>query len=167
MGNTRDTKLLELWKILELQKITRHTKHTRSIKTQGRTPAGTLSRKPPPASPAKANTTKVVVIRHGGFTDKEREQRLRQCNPGDIVRGVRTALERKTAKPVRLLYGHWSREASRTGNFIYVFAGKLTMDAILPYQEWLCAPFPASGASLVPSEGWFWAQLRGVLTTDD
>ncbi|KAH9047456.1 hypothetical protein EDB83DRAFT_2634060 [Lactarius deliciosus] len=147
--------------------VAQHEKTTEKAKAvaaaQGRTPAGTLSRKAPPSSPAKANTTKVVIIRHGGFTDKEREQKLRQRNPGDIVKGVRTALELKTAKPIRLLYGHWSREAARTGNFIYVFAGKLSMSAILPYQEWLCAPFP--GAAIVPSEGWFWAQLRGVIAT--
>ncbi|KAH8996934.1 hypothetical protein EDB86DRAFT_2828973 [Lactarius hatsudake] len=132
---------------------------------QGRTPAGALSRRTPPSSPAKANTTKVVVVRHGGFTDKDKERKLRFGNPGDLVMGVRNAIARRTAKPIRLLYGHWSREADRTGNFIYVVAGKLSMAQILPYQEFLCAPFP--GASLVPAEGWFWAQLRGVVTHNE
>ncbi|KAH8995554.1 hypothetical protein EDB86DRAFT_3077579 [Lactarius hatsudake] len=131
---------------------------------QGWTPTGTLSHKPLPASPAKANVTKVVFICHGGFVNKECEQKLRLSNPGIIVQGVHNELERKTKKPIWLLYGHWSREATRTGNFIYVFTGKLTMSQITPYQEWLCAPFP--GASLVPSEGWFWAQLRGVICND-
>ncbi|KAH9161476.1 hypothetical protein EDB89DRAFT_1913863 [Lactarius sanguifluus] len=123
---------------------------------QGRTPAGNHARGPPPSSPAKANTTKVVVIRHGGFADKTQEEKLRHLNPGAIVS--------KTAKPICLLYSHWSREAARTGNFVYIFAGKLPMLTILPYSQWLCEPFP--GAMLVPSEGWFWAQLRGVVTTD-
>ncbi|KAH8990022.1 hypothetical protein EDB86DRAFT_3080586 [Lactarius hatsudake] len=132
---------------------------------QGCTLAGTLSRQAPPSSPAKANTTKVIIVRHGGFADKEKEKKLCFGNLGNLVMGVRTAIAQKMAKPIRLLYGHWSREADRTGNFIYMIAGKLTMSQILPYQEFLCAPFP--GASLVPAEGWFWAQLRGVITHND
>ncbi|KAH9030200.1 hypothetical protein EDB85DRAFT_1891671 [Lactarius pseudohatsudake] len=85
--------------------------------------------------------------------------------PASSLAKANTAIAHQTAKPLRLLYGHWSHEADRTGNFVYVLAGKLTMAQILPYQEWLCAPFP--GASLVPSEGWFWAQLRGVITHSD
>ncbi|KAH9029616.1 hypothetical protein EDB85DRAFT_2147244 [Lactarius pseudohatsudake] len=74
-------------------------------------------------------------------------------------------MARKTAKPIHIILGHWSREADRTGNFVYVIAGKLSMAQIGPYADLLCAPFP--GSSLVPSEGWAWGQLRGVMTHNE
>ncbi|KAH8979553.1 hypothetical protein EDB86DRAFT_3107947 [Lactarius hatsudake] len=129
---------------------------------QGRTAKGTLRRNAPTSSPTLPTITRIVVVRNGGLTDVDAEARLRITNPGFIVQGVRTAIERQTSNPLRLLGGRWSRGVERTGNFVYHVAGKVAMSAILPFSSYLLQPFP--GATLVPAEGWCWAQLRGVLT---
>ncbi|KAH9008987.1 hypothetical protein EDB85DRAFT_2163497 [Lactarius pseudohatsudake] len=131
---------------------------------QGRNASGTLKRNPISPSPADRTITHLVVIRHGGLSDEEEERKLRSTNPGYIVSAVRTEIERRTLNPLKLLGGRWSREVAKTGNFVYHIAGKVPMEAILPFSTHLLKPFP--GATLVPATGWCWAQLRDVLTSD-
>ncbi|KAH8978802.1 hypothetical protein EDB86DRAFT_2836464 [Lactarius hatsudake] len=129
---------------------------------QGRNANGTLKRGPPSSSPMLPTITRIVVVRNGGLQDEEAETRLRITNPGYIVQGVHTAIEHQTSNPLHLLGGRWSREVQKTGNFVYHIAGKVPMSAVLPFSKLLLQPFP--GATLVPAEGWCWAQLRDVLT---
>ncbi|KAH9044122.1 hypothetical protein EDB84DRAFT_1559071 [Lactarius hengduanensis] len=131
---------------------------------QGRNASGTLKRNPVSPSPTDRTITRLIVIRHGGLSDEEEERKLRSTNPGYIVSAVRTEIERRTSNPLKLLGGRWSREVAKTGNFVYHIAGKVPMEAILPFSTHLLKPFP--GATLVPATGWCWAQLRDVLTSD-
>ncbi|KAI9432320.1 hypothetical protein H4582DRAFT_2061840 [Lactarius indigo] len=128
---------------------------------QGRTPGGKLK---PSTSPASRSVTRVVVVRYGGLDDEKAEKALRATNPGHIVQQVRTAIERQTSNPIRLLSGAWSKEVAKTGNFVYTITGKVPMERIMSFSKYLCQPFP--GSNLVPTEGWCWAQLRDVLVAN-
>ncbi|KAI9433450.1 hypothetical protein H4582DRAFT_2082091 [Lactarius indigo] len=128
---------------------------------QGRTPAGNLK---PTASPSSRLVTKVVVVCYGGLDDKDVEKKLCATNPGHIVHGVHTAIERQTVNPIHLLSGNWSVEVAKTGNFVYMLVGKVPMEHVLTFSKFLCQPFP--GSRLVPSEGWCWAQLQDVVVAD-
>ncbi|KAH9018953.1 hypothetical protein EDB85DRAFT_2154134 [Lactarius pseudohatsudake] len=124
---------------------------------QGRTPSGNQ----------KANTstrTEVTVARNGGFEDQVAEGALRARPPQSIVLDIRSLLERQVQNPVKLLGGRWSTNVARTGNFVLVLAGDIPDNVIASFAPWLCAPFP--GATLQPTDGWTWAQLRGVTTRD-
>ncbi|KAI9428341.1 hypothetical protein H4582DRAFT_2067704 [Lactarius indigo] len=125
---------------------------------QGRTPGGKLKSTHPPAS---RSVTRVVVVRYGGLEDETAEKALRATNPGHIVQQVRTAIERQTSNPIRLLSGAWSKEVAKTGNFVYTITGKVPMERVLSFSKYLCQPFP--GSTIIPTEGWCWAQLRDVL----
>ncbi|KAI9429558.1 hypothetical protein H4582DRAFT_2065095 [Lactarius indigo] len=104
---------------------------------QGRTPAGNLK---PTASPSSRLVTKVVVVCYGGLDDKDVEKKLCATNPGHIVHGVRTAIERQTVNPIRLLSGNWSVEVAKTGNFVYTLVGKVPMEHVLTFSKFLSAP---------------------------
>ncbi|KAH9020756.1 hypothetical protein EDB84DRAFT_1441712 [Lactarius hengduanensis] len=129
---------------------------------QQRTAAGRLQ---PGASPAPRNTTRVVVARHGGFTDATREAALRGDLPERIAASVRSAIERSTSNPIKILSGRWAKGVEKTGNYVYNITGKIPMDRILQFSKFLLQPFP--GGTLIPAEGWCWAQLREVLVHDD
>ncbi|KAH9023987.1 hypothetical protein EDB84DRAFT_1564554 [Lactarius hengduanensis] len=105
------------------------------------------SRSPPTRSvPVPRNTTRVVVARHGGFSDTTKEATLRGDLPERIAASVRSAIERSTSNPIKILSGH-------------------PMEWILQFSKFLLQPFP--GGTLIPAEGWCWAQLREVLVHDD
>ncbi|KAH9031227.1 hypothetical protein EDB85DRAFT_2241827 [Lactarius pseudohatsudake] len=129
---------------------------------QQRTPAGRLK---PGASPTPRNTTRVVVSRNGGFPDKEKETLLRASIPGLIATSVRTAIERSTPAPIHILSAQWAKGVETTGNFVYSISGKIPMERILQFSKFLLQPFP--GGTLLPAEGWCWAQLRDVRLRDD
>ena len=131
---------------------------------QGRTPTGRPKVNSTPL-PAKPTVTDVVVIRNGGFDDDHREKALRMRHPGDIVREVSRLMETQTRQPLKLLKGRWSTTAEKTGNFVYTVVGDVPFTYIASFNKWLCAPFP--GGDLVAIRSWKWAQLRGVLLTDD
>ncbi|KAH9005445.1 hypothetical protein EDB86DRAFT_2825097 [Lactarius hatsudake] len=137
------------------QNTAAHATASSAANAQGHTATGALRRNAPTSSPSLPTIRRIVVVRNGGLLDEDAEKRLRITNPGFIVQGVRTAIERQTSNPLRLL-------VERTGNFVYHIAGKVPMTAVLPFSSYLLQPFP--GATLVPAEGWCWAQLHGVLT---
>ncbi|KAH8980251.1 hypothetical protein EDB86DRAFT_2835430 [Lactarius hatsudake] len=124
---------------------------------QGRTPSGNR----------KANTstrTEVTIAHNGGFKDQVAEGALWARPPQSIVLDIRSLLERQVQNPVKLLGGRWSTNVARTGNFVLMLAGDISDNVIASFAPWLCAPFP--GATLQPTDGWTWAQLRGVTTRD-
>ncbi|KAH9043568.1 hypothetical protein EDB84DRAFT_1559176 [Lactarius hengduanensis] len=119
----------------------------------------------PPPPPAPRNTTRVVVARHGGFPDAAREAALRGDLPERIAASVRSAIERSTSNPIKILSGRWAKGVEKTGNYVYKLTGKIPMERILQFSKFLLQPFP--GGTLIPAEGWCWAQLREVLVHDD
>ncbi|KAH9070741.1 hypothetical protein EDB83DRAFT_2579864 [Lactarius deliciosus] len=128
---------------------------------QSRTPAGRLL---PNASPTPRNVTRVVVSRDGGFKDQTRELQLRAIPASIIAQGVRTAIERNTPAPIKILSAQWAKGVEKTGNYVYNIVGEIPMERILQFSKFLLQPFP--GGVLVPASGWCWAQLRDVLVSD-
>ncbi|KAH9030365.1 hypothetical protein EDB85DRAFT_1891660 [Lactarius pseudohatsudake] len=129
---------------------------------QGRTPNGNLRRSPQRPTP-DVSRTEVTVARGKGLADPEKEKGLRTTAPQSIVMSVRTKLERQVKEPLIILGGRWSSNPN-SSNFIWVLAGQVSDDRILSFEKWLCEPF--AGSVLIPNEGWTWAQVRGVPTTD-
>ncbi|KAH9022735.1 hypothetical protein EDB83DRAFT_2527420 [Lactarius deliciosus] len=128
---------------------------------QQRTPMGKLL---PTASPKSREVTKVVVSRDGGLTDLAKEAQLRATPAGIIAQGVRTAIERNTPAPIKILSAQWAKGVEKTGNYVYSIVGNIPMERIIQFSKFLLQPFP--GGTLVPATGWCWAQLRDVLIAD-
>lgn len=134
---------------------------TAATTAQGRTPAGN----PRQGAPRPLTTqTEVTVVQHGGFEDAEREKALRARALQTIVLDIRTALEKSMESPIKVLGGRWSSVVEKTGNFTFVLAGDVRVDAINAAKSYLSRPFP--DAEIIPNAGWVWVQLRGVTTTD-
>ncbi|KAH9044153.1 hypothetical protein EDB84DRAFT_1559105 [Lactarius hengduanensis] len=140
------------------QQQTSKTQTANLAAAQQRSASGRLQ---PGASPAPRNTTRVVVARHGGFLDLAKEATLRATLPEIIATSVRACIERGTPAPIKILSGRWAKGVEKTGNYVYTITGKITMERILQYSKFLLQPFP--GGTLLPAEGWHWAQLREVL----
>ena len=126
---------------------------------RGRKPSGVVMR----GTQTQVRNTEIVVLRYGGFADPERERALRARPAQEIVLEVRTAIERRTECPVKVLGGWWATRGN--GNFVYTLAGDVSEATALSFKKWLCAPFP--DADLLPTAGWVWAHLREVLTRDE
>ncbi|KAH9021582.1 hypothetical protein EDB85DRAFT_2152297 [Lactarius pseudohatsudake] len=69
------------------------------------------------------------------------------------------------SSPIKILSGRWAKGVEKTGNYVYNITGKIPMERILQFSKFLLQPFP--GGTLIPAEGWCWAQLRDVLVHND
>ncbi|KAH9024111.1 hypothetical protein EDB85DRAFT_2150724 [Lactarius pseudohatsudake] len=114
---------------------------------------------------ATQQRTAVVVARHGGFADAAKEAAIQGDLPERIAASVRSAIERNTSNPIKILSGRWAKGVEKTGNYVYNITSKIPMEHILQFSKFLLQPFP--GGSLIPADGWCWAQLREVLVHDD
>jgi hypothetical protein len=112
-------------------------------------------------SNAPSGFTDAVVIRNGGAADRDIENAFRKRNPADIAQAVQRELNHVTANPPIILQGKWSDMVQKTGNFVFRLAGNLSAEAVHSYGPLLCSIFPGD-ASVVPTRGWTWIQLRGV-----
>jgi hypothetical protein len=112
-------------------------------------------------SNAPTGFTVVVVIQRGGVDDRQIEDSFRKRHPGDIAQAVQRELNRVTANPPIILRGKWSDTVAKTGNFVFRLAGNISAEVVHSYGPILCSIFPGE-ASVVPTKGWTWIQLRGV-----
>jgi hypothetical protein len=101
------------------------------------------------------------VIRNGGAQDRDIEDAFRKRNPADIAQAVQQELNRVTANSPIILRGKWSDTVQKTGNYVFRLAGNLSVESVHSYGPILCSIFPGE-ASIVPTRGWTWIQLRGV-----
>ncbi len=123
-----------------------------------------LPSKPGNTTATPADTLEVTVARFSGLVDEDKELAIRQRPPADIVCDVQAALQEAFKNPAKLVSGRWP--LSKPGNFMYTFSGpNLDFNKLGPYHPYLLRPFGDSGA-IVPTNGWAWAQVRGVMTTD-
>jgi hypothetical protein len=74
---------------------------------------------------------------------------------------VQQELNRVTANSPIILRGKWSDTVQKTGNYVFRLAGNLSVESVHSYGPILCSIFPGE-ASIVPTRGWTWIQLRGV-----
>ena len=96
--------------------------------------------------------------------NEQEESAIRKRLPQDIVREVQAALSTAFKNPICLVAGR--RPSTHPGNFVFAFSGKdITWSQIPPLTSILLAPF-GNCRKLLPTDGWAWAQIRGVLTTD-
>src|SRR6266404_4124840 len=96
--------------------------------------------------------------------DENKELAICQRPPADIVREVQAALREAFKNPIKLVSGRCPM--SKLGNFVYTFSGtNLDFNKLGPYHPYLLRPFGESG-TIVPTNGWAWAQVQGVMTTD-
>ncbi|KAI0285881.1 hypothetical protein BGY98DRAFT_1092709 [Russula aff. rugulosa BPL654] len=123
----------------------------------------TTSAKTPSALPS---ITEVTVIRHGGHTDHQVEQRIRVRAADAIVREVQINMAKAVAKPIPLRAGRWSIQPRSKGNFVYSFNGHIPFDVISSYEHILLGPFQGSG-QLCPSLGWTRLLAHGVPVMDN
>jgi hypothetical protein len=112
-------------------------------------------------SNAPTGFTDAVVIRYGGADDQDVKTAFRKRNPADIAQAVQRELNRITANPPIILRGKWSDTSQKTGNYVFRLAGNLSAETVHSYGPILCSIFPGK-ASIVPTRGWTWIQLRGV-----
>jgi hypothetical protein len=63
--------------------------------------------------------------------------------------------------PPIILRGRWSDTVQKTGNYVFRLAGNLSAEVVHSFGPILCSIFPGE-ASIVPTRGWTWIQLRGV-----
>ncbi|KAH9030215.1 hypothetical protein EDB85DRAFT_2146858 [Lactarius pseudohatsudake] len=130
---------------------------------KGTPPMATYAAAPNVPHQTDVSRTEVTVARGKGLMDPAKEKGLRTTAPQSIVMSVRTKLERQVKEPLIILGGRWSLNLN-SSNFIWVLAGQVSDDCILSFKKWLCKPF--AGSVLIPNEGWTWAQVQGVPTTD-
>jgi hypothetical protein len=78
-----------------------------------------------------------------------------------VTQAVQRELNRVTANPPIILRGKWSDTVAKTGNFIFRLAGNISVEVVHSFGPILCSIFPGE-ASVVPTKGWTWIQLRGV-----
>jgi hypothetical protein len=135
-----------------------HARLARGV--QKRNPSRKLK---PGHSAAPQGFTDVVVIREGGLDDCEIEEAFRRCLPVDIAQAAQRALNALVRTLPIILRGRWSETVEKTGNFVFRFAGNLSLQIIALYQESLCSHFlAAESACVVPTTGWTWVQFQGV-----
>ena len=123
-----------------------------------------LPTKPGKATTAPASTLEVTVVHFEGLMDEHQELAIHKWALADIVHEVQAILASAFKNPIKLVSGR--HPLSKPGNFIYTFSGPgLKFTNIGPYTAYLLGPFGDSG-TIVPTNGWVWAQVRGVLTTN-
>ena len=116
---------------------------------------------------SQAGTTDVTVIRFGGLENREEESSLLRQHPSSFVEAAQRALNRLSKhSPPTILKGRWSSTSEKTGNFVYTLSGTYPPDIIDSIKAPLCSPFKGS-STLVPANGWTWAQLRQVPNKDE
>ena len=116
---------------------------------------------------SQAGMTDVTVIRFGGLENRDEESSLLRQHPSSFVEAAQRALNRLSKHaPPTILKGRWSSTSDRTGNFIYTLSGTYPPDIIESIKAPLCSPFKGP-STLVPANGWTWAQLRQVPNKDE
>ena len=115
----------------------------------------------------QAGTTDVTVIRFGGLENRDEEASLLRQHPSSFVKAAQRALNRLSKhSPPTILKGCWSSTSDRTSNFVYTLSGTFAPDIIESIKTPLCSPFKGR-TTLVPADGWTWAQLRQVPNKDE
>ena len=115
----------------------------------------------------QAGTTDVTVIRFGGLEDQDKESSLLRQHPSSFVEAAQRALNHLSKHaPPTILKGRWSSMSDKTGNFVYTLSGTYPPDIIDSIKAPLCSPFKGP-STLVPANGWTWAQLRQVPNKDE
>ena len=108
---------------------------------------------------SQAGTMEVTVIRFGGLENRDEETSLLRQHPSSFVEAAQRALNRLSKhSPPTILKGRWSSTSERTGNFVYTLSGTYAPDIIESIKAPLCSPFKGQ-TTLVPANGWTWAQL--------
>ena len=116
---------------------------------------------------SQTGTTDVTVIRFGGLEDRDEESSLLRQHPSSFVEAAQRALNRLSKHaPPTILKGRWSSTSEKTGNFVYTLSGTYPPDIINSIKGPLCSPFKGP-STLVPANGWTWAQLRQVPNKDE
>ena len=116
---------------------------------------------------SQARTTEVTVIRFGGLDNRDEESALLRQHPSSFVEAAQRALNRLSKHaPPTILKGRWSTTSDHTGNFVYTLSGTYPPDIIKSIKAPLCSPFKGP-STLVPANGWTWAQLRQVPNKDE
>ena len=116
---------------------------------------------------SQIGTTDVTVIRFGGLEDRDEELSLLRQHPSSFVEAAQRALNRLSKHaPPTILKGRWSSTSEKTGNFVYTLSGTYPPDIINSIKGPLCSPFKGP-STLVPANGWTWAQLRQVPNKDE
>ncbi len=132
--------------------------------------AASTGTKQAPAPPRPATHTpmimEVMVIRAGGFQDKELEQKVRAWAADAIVREVALKMAKTVTQPIPLRARCWSIHPCSKGNFVYSFDGNVPFNVIATYEHILLSPFGGSG-KLNPSMGWTRLLAHGVPVWDD
>jgi hypothetical protein len=101
------------------------------------------------------------VIHNSGVEDQAIELAFQKRHPADIAQAVQRELNCVTANPPIILRGKWSDTVQKTGIYIFRLAGNLSAEVVHSYGPILCSIFPGK-ASVIPTRGWTWIQLRGV-----
>ena len=115
----------------------------------------------------QASTMDVTVIRFRGLENQEEEASLLCQHPSSFVKAAQCALNRLSKhSPPTILKGRWSSTSDCTGNFVYTLSGMFAPDIIESIRSPLCSPFKGR-TTLVPADGWTWAQLRQVPNKDE
>ena len=138
--------------------------HVATSKAQNRKESG-MPRKGNAIS--QAGTTEVTVIRFGRLENRDEESTLLRQHPSSFVEAAQRALNRLSKhSPPTILKGRWSSTSERTGNFVYTLSGTYAPDIIESIKAPLCSLFKGQ-TTLVPANGWTWAQLRQVPNMDE
>ena len=116
---------------------------------------------------SQTGTTEVTVIRFGGLENRDEESSLLRQHPSSFVEAAQRALNRLSKHaPPTILKGRWSSTSDKTGNFVYTLSSTYPPDIIDSIKAPLCSPFKGP-STLVPANGWTWAQLRQVPNKDE
>ncbi len=130
--------------------------------TQGRTTSGKrISGKTGPL--LAPQTTQVTVVRGKGLNDEAKESTVHGTPPDAIVNAARSQVERIAKNSITILHGRWSINP-KSHNFVYTIAGNVPYTNIYPFRNALIGPLLTG--DLVPNQGWTYAQLRNVPTSD-
>ena len=116
---------------------------------------------------SQAGTTDVTIIRFGGLENRDEESSLLRQHPSSFVEAAQCALNRLSKHaPPTILKGRWLSMSDKTGNFVYTLSGTYPPDIINSIKAPLCSPFKGP-STLVPVNGWTWAQLHQVPNKDE
>ncbi|KAH9165951.1 hypothetical protein EDB89DRAFT_2076296 [Lactarius sanguifluus] len=111
----------------------------------------------------QSGNTEATIIRGLGLDNIAFELTIRKMSPANIVAETRGEIERLSGGKVILLSGRWSQHA-KAHNFVYTFKGDLPFSALYPLRDVLTKPLHVG--HLVPNDGWTYAQLRNVVTSN-
>ena len=109
-------------------------------------------------------STEITIIRRGGV-EGDAETSIRERSAESIVAEVQRSLAKLSAHTPKILMGRWSSRVELTGNFIFLVHGVLDATQVNNLSPFLCTPFPGT-CYTVPADGWMWAHVQGVPTTD-